>query len=212
MNAVFSSIRIADLFTRIKLVILHPKRCWETISQEHQTIKISAITLVAPLAVLAVLGPVIGHKIFGVYVEDFDLFWTAPLFYSFKSQFLEIAMMVTALFIDGWVIHKLAPQFYRTVSFERAFILVANAAIPAFLGWGMGIIPGLLRFKVFAFAYSFYILFFGFKKMLEVNPNAPKNDTLPALFSCALALMLLIHVVMHGLVEPMTPSPFLDIL
>ncbi len=212
MNAVFSSIRIADIVARIKLVLLNPKRCWDTISQEHTTVKVTTATLVAPLAVLAVLGPVVGHKIFGVYVEDFDLFWTAPLFYSFKSQFLEIAMMVTALFIDGWAIHKLAPQFYRTVSFERAFILVANAAIPAFLGWGMGIIPGLLRFKVFAFAYSFYILFFGFKKMLEVNPNAPKNDTLPALFSCALALMLLIHVVMHGLVEPMTPSPFLDIL
>jgi Yip1 domain len=211
MDAVFSSIRLADLFARVKLVILHPQKCWETISQEQPTARVLSLSLIAPLAVVAVLGPVIGHKIFGVDVEYFGL-WRAPLFFSLTNQSLEIAMMITSLFIDGWLLHKLAPQFYRSVSFDKAFSIVAHASIPAFLAWGVGIIPGLLRLKFFAFAYSFYLLFFGLQRMLEINPNAPKNDSLPALFSCALALMLLVHVIMHGLVEPMTPSPFLDIL
>lgn len=211
MNAVLSSIRPADLLVRVKLVILSPQKCWDTISEEQHVARAVTLTLVAPLAILAVLGPVIGHKIFGVDVEYFGL-WRAPLFYSFTNQSLEIAMMITSLFIDSWLLHKLAPQFYRSVSFDKAFSIVAHAAIPAFLAWAIGVIPGLLRLKVFAFAYSFYLLFFGLKSMLEVAPNAPKNDSLPALFSCALALMLIVHVIMHGLVEPMAPSPFLDIL
>jgi succinate dehydrogenase/fumarate reductase cytochrome b subunit len=59
--------------------------------------------------------------------------------------------------------------------------------------------------------YGFYILFAGFDKMIELNPNAPKNDTKLSFFSAALGLMLIIHIVMHALVEPMTPSPFFDI-
>jgi hypothetical protein len=68
-----------------------------------------------------------------------------------------------------------------------------------------------LYFKFFAFAYSFYILFIGFDSMMERSDNAPQNDTKPAFFSAALALILIIHIVMHALVEPMTPSPFFDI-
>ena len=86
-----------------------------------------------------------------------------------------------------------------------------NASIPGFLAWTLGIIPTLLYFKVFAFAYCFYILFIGVDSMIEQNPNAPQNDTKPAFVSAAFAIILIIHVVLHALVEPMRPSPFFDI-
>ena len=89
--------------------------------------------------------------------------------------------------------------------------LVVNASIPSFLGWALGIIPTILYFKVFAFAYSFYILYIGFDKMMERNANAPQNDTKPAFYSAAFGLILITHVILHALVEPMTPSPFFDL-
>jgi hypothetical protein len=211
MSSQFPTLRIADIISRIKLVVLNPRTCWESISREQPTARATAITIVAPLAILAIVCPVIGHAIFGFNVENFGL-WRAPLFFSLTNQSLEITMMVTALFIDGWMLHKLAPHFYRSVSFDKAFCLIAHAAIPGFLGWALGIIPDLAQFKLLASAYGFYILFFGFDTMIKINNNAPKNNTKPAFFSCALALMLIIHIVMHGLVEPITPSPFFDIL
>jgi hypothetical protein len=120
-------------------------------------------------------------------------------------------MMIASLFIDGWMLHKLAPHFHRTVSFDRALSTVANAAIPGFIVWALGIIPGILSLRFLAFMYGFYIMFAGFDKMIELNPNAPKNDTKLSFFSAALCFMLIIHIVMHALVEPMTPSPFFDI-
>jgi hypothetical protein len=204
------NVRIIDLLARIKLVLLSPRLCWDTIAREQSTARMTAFTLVAPLAVLAVIGPVLGHMIFGMDVEFFGL-WRAPIFYAFTHQSLEISMMITALFLDGWVLHKLAPHFHRKLSFDRAFSLIVNASIPGFIAWALGIIPILLYFKFFAFAYSFYILFIGFDSMMERSDNAPQNDTKPAFFSAALALILIIHIVMHALVEPMTPSPFFDI-
>lgn len=204
------NVRILDLFARIKLVLINPRLCWDTIAREHPTARMTALTLVAPLAILAVLGPVLGHMIFGVDVEFFGL-WRAPLFYALTHQSLEISMMIASLFLDGWMLHKLAPHFHRTVSFDRAFALVVNASIPGFLAWSLGIIPTLLYFKVFAFAYCFYILFIGVDSMVERNQNAPQNDTKAAFVSAAFALILIIHIVLHALVEPMTPSPFFDI-
>ncbi len=204
------NVRIPDLLARVRLVLLSPRLCWDTIARGHPTARMTTVTLVAPLAMLAVIGPVLGHLLFGVDVEFFGL-WRAPLFYSFAHQSLEISMMITALFLDGWMLHKLAPHFHRNVSFDRAFALLVNASIPGFLAWSLGIIPTLLYFKVFAFAYCFYILFIGVDSMIERNPNAPQNDTKPAFASAAFAIILIIHVVLHALVEPMTPSPFFDI-
>jgi hypothetical protein len=210
MNLPVSLIRLSDLFARTKLVILNPRLCWTTIGLEEPTPRVLSLSVVAPLAVLAVIAPVIGLRIFGIYVEFFGS-WRAPLFYSFTNQVLEIAMMISALFLDAWMLHKLAPQFQRSVSFERAFSLVVHSAIPGFLAWGLGIIPSLLYLKPLIFCYCLYILFFGIDKMVPVNATAPKNDTKPAFFSAALALILIIHIVMHALVEPLTPSPFLNI-
>lgn len=204
------NVRIPDLIARIKLVSFSPRLCWDTISREHPTARVTGLSLVGPLAVLAVIGPVLGHLLFGVDVEFFGL-WRAPLFYALTNQSLEISMMIGSLFIDGWMLHKLAPHFHRTVSFDRAFSMVANSAIPGFVAWAIGIIPGLLAVRFLAFMYCFYILFVAVDKMIEVNPNAPKNDTKLSFFSAALGLMLIIHIVMHALVEPMTPSPFFDI-
>jgi hypothetical protein len=191
-------------------VLLNPRLCWDTISREHPTARITAFTLVAPLAILAVIGPVLGHMIFGVDVEFFGL-WRAPLFYAFTHQSLKISMMIASLFLDGWMVHTLAPHFHRRISFDRAFSLIVNASIPAFLAWTLGIIPTLLYLKVFAFAYSFYILFLGFDSMLERSEKAPQNDSKPAFFTAALLLIMIIHIVMHALVQPMDPSPFFDI-
>ena len=211
MSSQLPTISISAIIGRTKLVLLNPRTCWDSISREQPTARLTALTLIAPLALLAVLGPVIKNTFIGFYVEPFGI-WKAPLFYSLTTNSLEVAMMITSLFIDGWMIHKLAPQFYRSVSFDRAFSLIAHAAIPVFLGWALGIIPLLAQFKVVASVYGLYILFFGFDKMIETNSNAPKNNTNPAFFSCSLALILIIHIVMHGLVEPITPSPFFDIL
>jgi hypothetical protein len=137
--------------------------------------------------------------------------WQAPLFSSFTNQSLEISMMISALFLDAWMLHRLAPQFQRSVSFDRAFSLVVHSAIPGFLAWGLGIVPSLLYLKPLIFGFCVYLLFFGIDKMVVSNANAPQNDTKPAFFSAAIALIFIIHIVMHALVEPLTPSPFLNI-
>jgi len=190
--------------------MLDPKGCWNSLSLDKATALTSTTTVIAPLAALAIIAPVIGNVVFGVDVEFFGLF-RAPLFYALVNQSLEIAMMVASLFADAWMIHKLAPQFQRSVSFERAFALVANSAIPAFLGWTLGIVPQLLHLKVVFYLYSLWILFHGCDKMITLNPNAPKNSTRFEFFAGVLGLMLVIHILLHGLVEPIAPSPFLDL-
>ena len=178
------NVRIIDILARIKLVTLSPRLCWDTIAREHPTARMTAFTLIAPLAVLAVIGPVLGHMVFGLDVEFFGL-WRAPIFYAFTHQSLEISMMITSLFLDGWVLHKLAPQFHRSVSFDRAFALVTNASIPAFLAWALGVLPSPLPFVllILGFAYCLYVLFCGFDSMIDRNENAPQNDTQPAFVS-----------------------------
>ena len=203
--------RLTDLFARIKLIISQPLRCWDTIAQEHPTARVLALSVVAPLAVLAVIAPVIGLSIFGVSVEFFGV-WQAPLFYSFTNQSLEISMMISSLFLDALMLHKLAPHFQRSVSFDRAFSLVVHAAVPGFLAWTLGIVPSLLLVKPLIFIYCLCLLFLGIDKMVAVNANAPKNDSKNAFFSAAFALILVIHIVMHALVDPLTPSPFLNIV
>ena len=211
MNLQLKSIRPTDLLTRVKLVISHPRQCWNTLAQEQPTARALGLSVVAPLAVLAVLVPVIGLSLFGVNVEFFGR-WYAPLFYSLTNQSLEISMMISSLFLDALILHKLAPQFQRSVSFDRAFSLVVHSAVPAFLAWGLGIIPSLLHLKPLIFCYCFYLLFLGIDKMVSINANAPKNDTRPAFFSAAFALILIIHIAMHALVPPLMPSPFVNIV
>lgn len=210
MNAQFRSPFITSLLTRVKSVTLNPKGCWNTISLDNPSALTSTITIVAPLAALAIVIPVIGKVVFGVYVEFFG-FFRAPLFYALINQSLEISMMIASLFADAWMIQKLAPQFYRSVTFDKAFALVANSAIPGFLGWTLGIIPQLLQLKVLFFVYSLCVLFYGCDKMVAINRNAPKNNTRVEFFAGVLGLLIVIHIILHGLVEPIAPSPFIDL-
>lgn len=212
MDTKISLSRITNFIGRLAptWIIFHPQKCWNTISAEVNTDQSALIKMIRPLAIMAIVFPVVGNAIFGINVENFGLF-RAPLFLSLTNQTLEILMMICALLVDAWVIMKLAPLFQRSIDTTRSLSLVAYSSIPAFLGWVIGIVPALSDLKIIGFGYGFYLLFFGIDRMSRINENAPKNSSKWAFFSAAFSSILIVHILLHGLVEPIVPTPFFGV-
>ena len=202
MSVVTNSVDINFIIARVQLVLLSPKRCWDTIAAE-QTPPVQLIKkLILPLACIGAIVTSVGLQVFGFSVPFYGP-WKPPFSASLIHQTLKVLTLVACLYSDAWVLNKLAPQFRASISFERGFSLIAHASIPVIVGSLLGINPMLeLALGGFFSLYSLLVLFYGIERMVEIN-----SAQRVGFFVVALTALAIVHILASSVTLPFTPTP-----
>lgn len=164
------------LFQRLKLVILSPKECWNTIAGEDESPKKILTSRVIPLIVLGIICTIVGYTIFGISTP-----WS-PLFVIVSG-----VVQVVQLYIAAWLVVKLASFFQGTATESKAFSFVAHSMLPSLAAGLLGIIPPLGILRILLAIISMYTFYQGVSKMTTV----PENQKLGFTASFIVAMLLI---------------------
>lgn len=204
MEATSQKIQITSLINRLKLVILSPKECWQTIASENESPKSILTHLIIPLVVVGALCSIVGLQVFGITMGPLGT-WRPPLVAFTLSTVVMSALQIVSLYIGAFLVQKLAPLFQGSASPTQAFSLVAHAALPGLFASVLTIYPPLGLLGAVLAIISLYTLFQGISKMTTIS----ENKRLP--FIAALIVsMILVSLVLGGLsnllITPPTPG------
>jgi len=207
--ATIKNFELTALINRAKLVILSPKECWQTISQETHTPKELLRSTVVPLTLAGILCSTIGMQIFGMNMGPLGT-WRPPLVQYLLSQIVFGIVGVCMIFVGSFILQKLAEFFQGTVSSDRAFSLLAHAMLPVLIGNLLAIYPLLGIFGIVFGIIGLCALYWGTPAMTTVASNKALGFV-----AAFVVTMMLTSIVVYGvsalfIALPQPPLPALQ--
>jgi hypothetical protein len=164
-----------DLISRVKGLILTPRKEWELIESEDTSILELYRRYIAILAAIPPFASFFGAWLFG----DRGLH---PAFVpGLLRAAVQYVLSFPALFAVAFVISMAAPHFDGRSDDRRALMLAAYSYTPAWLAALFGLAPGLRFFDVLGF-YGIYVFSLGLTRMMRVPKDNLDIFTLVALF------------------------------
>ncbi len=157
-----------DLVKRAQGIILKPQDEWAKIKGEPTTVTQLFTQYAVILAVIPAVAKFLGWVLLGIRVP----YSGASLVGSVLLRaILGYIFGLVEVYIVGFVINALAPNFASTQSLPQAMKLVVYSMTPYWIAGIFYIIPGLGPLVVLAGIYSLYILFLGFNHPLIGTPK-----------------------------------------
>ncbi|MFN4897183.1 MAG: Yip1 family protein [Pseudomonadota bacterium] len=199
---------LSAVFNRCKLVLLSPKECWQTISQEAHTPQALLRSTLIPLLLAGILCATIGMQLFGMNMGPLGT-WRPAFFQYLVAQIASGVLGIAMLFIGAWLMQKLAQFFQGSVSFDRAFSLLGHASLPMLVAGLLTIYPLLGALGIVCTVIGLYALYHGSIAMTSVARNKALG-----FLAAFLVSMLLTSIVVYGLASlvitfPQPPLPAL---
>ena len=155
-----------NIVERVKNIIMTPKTEWDVIAGEATQPKDLVITYVLPLAALAAIAGFIGTVVIGSF-----FFGHLSFVWGLVALAWHLIMSVVSVFVIGFVIDALAPNFGGQKNFNQAIKVAAYSYTPGFIGGLFTIIPILGGFVGLLFAlYGLYVMYLGLPKLMK-NPE-----------------------------------------
>ncbi|WP_424362484.1 Yip1 family protein [Methylocystis parvus] len=164
-----------DLFSRVKGLILTPRKEWDRIETEDTSVVDLYRSYIVVLAAIPPFASFLGAWLFGAH--GLHPTFAAGLF----RAVVQYALSLPALFAIAFVISMAAPHFDGRSDDRRALLLAAYSYTPAWLAAIFGLIPGLRFLDVLGF-YGIYVFSLGLTRMMRVPKDNLDIFTLVALF------------------------------
>jgi hypothetical protein len=172
----------AALIERVKLVLLKPSECWNSIASETANVQHLMRSLVVPLAVISSACQFIGLQVFGVSFPGLGT-WRPPLFSSLAWHIATVLLQVALVFIGAIVVEKVAKLFKGEATRERSYSLLAHSMIPGAVGGVLGLVPFLSIFSFIFAILGLFTLYNGTTKMTTVAESKKLFFTLAVIVS-----------------------------
>ncbi|MCC3244065.1 YIP1 family protein [Methylocystis sp. WRRC1] len=163
-----------SLISRIKGLILTPRKEWDEIDAEDRSIVDLYRNYIAILAAFPPFASFLGAWLFGSH--GLHPTFAAGLF----RAVIQYALSLPALFLVAFVISMAAPHFDGKSDDKRALALAAYSYTPAWLASLFGLVPGLRWLDVLGF-YGIYVFSLGLSRMMRVPKENLDVFTLVAL-------------------------------
>ncbi len=164
-------------------------------------IKTLMINYVAVLAAIPFIATLIGdlwyYNLFGFLGYGYG--------YAIGTAILTYILNIVAVFVVGFIIWKLAPNFGTTTSQVRATRIAAYAFTPAFLIAILDIFPPISFITILGLLYGLYILYLGFPILL----GTPRDRTLTYLIVTVVAT-LVVYIVIGAIIGAIAAALFLS--
>ena len=185
-----------NIVERVKNIIMTPKTEWDVIAGEATQPKDLVITYVLPLAALAAIAGFIGTVVIGSF-----FFGHLSFVWGLVALAWHLIMSVVSVFVIGFVIDALAPNFGGEKNFLQALKVSAFSATAMWLAGIFAIIP-ILSILGIVGLYSVYLLYLGLPVLMRVPDEKAVPYTVVVII---VAIVLAVVVgVLAGLVVPGT--------
>ncbi len=150
---------------RVKNILLSPNTEWPLIAAEPATVSGIYTGYVIPVALLPLIGTLIGALLFS-HAYGFTIMLVPAL--------ISYAIGLALLYVIALIADALAPGFDGRRSQIQAMKLVAYSATPQWVAGFFGFIPGLnVLLALAGFGYGAYLLYLGSQAVMAVpQPKA----------------------------------------
>ena len=174
-----------------KQFIVNPKLEWEVARQDENSAQEHVMKYVLPLALISAVAIFIGVGLIGYRVLGYRVQSVSG---GLAQAIMSLVSILIGVYLSGFVIHKLAPNFNTTVSLDKAVKLVGFSYTAILLAGVLNIFPPLAFFTFLGGLYSLYILYLGFKPMTNVS-----DDKSTSYFVVSLLVIVGVYVI-NGLI------------
>jgi hypothetical protein len=189
----------AAIIGRLQRLLLSPGAEWDAIAGEPADIQKIYMNYVGPLVIASALAAAIGLSVFG---ENYGFITYRPSAGAALTQaILSVVLTLVGVYVLGFVINALAPQFGGTQDAGQAFKLAAYSGSAAWVAGLLAIIPQLKIIVVLASFYSLYLLYVGLPKLMK-----PAEDKALVYTLAIIGVMVVLGVVIAVLAASMMPS------
>jgi hypothetical protein len=158
-----------NIVERVKNIILTPKTEWDVIAAEPTQPKDLVLSYVLPLAAIAAIAGFISYSLIGMTM--LGVTHRMPIVWGIVMLVYQLVMAVVSVFVIGFIIDVLAPNFGGQKNLNQAIKVAAYSYTPGWLGAILGIIPFIGWLLGFLLAlYGLYLLYLGLPRLMK-NPE-----------------------------------------
>ena len=161
------------------------------------------IYYVAVLAAVPFIATLIGDLWYGAAFHYLGFFGASIAGYAFAFGILTYIVAVLGVFVAGFIVWKLGPNFKTNTTQARAVRLVAYAYTPYFLISILNIIPPLGFLDFLGLLYGLYILYLGVPILL----GTPQDQTLTYVIVSVIAVIV-VFAILGAIVGAITVAIF----
>jgi hypothetical protein len=182
-----------ELVKRAQGIILKPKDEWNVIKDEPTTVPQLFTQYAVILAAIPAVAMFIGWALLGFRSPFVGGSWTgrALLFAIFSYIF-----GLVSVYVFGFVINALAPNFGSTQSLPMAMKLAVYSMTPAWVAGIFHIIPALGILAILGSLYGIYVLYLGFNQPLMGTPKEKATGYLIVSVVVMIVLMVIVQVIL----------------
>lgn len=172
-----------NIIERIKNILIAPKKEWNVIAAEEQSLTTTLTTYVLPLALIGAAATMIGWGLIGksyfmVTVKGWPL--------GMKYGLIALVSSIAGFLITTFVVDALAPSFGAEKNLNKSAQFVAYSATPSYLGAIFAIIPSIALLGSLIGLYGLYLMYLGIGPMKK----APEDKKVVYLIVSILVLIV----------------------
>jgi hypothetical protein len=158
-----------NIVERVKNIMLTPRTEWDVIAAEPTQPKQLVLSYVLPLAAIAAIAGFISYSLIGMTLLGVTT--RMPIVWGIVMLVYQLVMAVVSVFVVGFIIDVLAPNFGGQKNLNQALKVAAYSYTPGWLGAVLGIIPFIGWLLGFLLAlYGLYLLYLGLPRLMK-NPE-----------------------------------------
>jgi len=194
-----SSIKTADIISRVKGILLSPRIEWEKIEAEPATVRGIFTGYVIVLAAIGPVAHLIGGLIFGY--GGFGFSYHPSVIGSLATAIVGYGLGLVMVYLFAFVINALAPNFGGQKNFTQAFKVAAYSATAAWVSGIFGLIPALGILGIVGL-YSLYLFYLGLPRLMK----APATQALP--YTLVVVAVMIVLGLVVGVISMAVQAPF----
>jgi hypothetical protein len=202
-----TSFNIAGTFRHAIDLVRGPAALMNAYRDADSPINAVMIYYVAVLAAVAFVATLIGYSWYYGLFGYFGLASGAIIGFAVTAGVLQLIFGIIAVFVAGFVIWKLGPNFKTETTQIRATRLAAYAFTPYFLLSILNIIPIIGFLSILGVLYGLYILYLGLPIML----GTPKEQQLTYVI-VSVIVMVVVYGVLAAIAGAVTGAIFIHSL
>ncbi len=181
------------LIDRAKNICLSPKTEWDVIAAETAPPSDIVTGYVLPLAGIAAVAAFIGGSLVG-YNMGFFGSYRMPVGWGIGYAVYQLVMAVVSVFVLGWIIDWLAPNFGGQKNYAQAFKIAAYSYTPSWIAGILMVVPMLGILVLLGALYGLYLLYLGLPRLMK-NPPEKSGGYTAVIVICAIVLGVIIGAI-----------------
>jgi hypothetical protein len=187
-----------SLVDRVKNILLKPKDEWEVIAGESATVGGLFTGYAIPLAVLPIIGGIVGMGVLGIGADAYAAFGGIGIGFAAALAAIGFVIGMLMLFIMAFVVNAISPSFNGKSDMPSAMKLMTYASTPSWVAGlivpFLGMVGGVL--SIAAIAYVVYLIYTGVRPVMEVPAEKVAGFTVVTILIYIVLSFILTAVIM----------------